>query len=100
MLTAINLHVPLQQQSTLRRQHSPWRPGKAPPVSAGLLDNGRAASLAPSQLRVQLNTNTSTAMESPTNTLTARRLTTDHSPLVIKHDTDDTHRPLSVARRH
>ena len=39
-------------------------------------------------------------MESPTYTLTARHPTTVHSPLVIKHDTDDTHSPLSAARRH
>ena len=33
-------------------------------------------------------------MESPTHTLTARRPTTVDSPLVMKHDTDDTHSPL------
>ena len=39
-------------------------------------------------------------MEIPTHTLTARRPTTVHSLLVIKHDTDDTHSPLSAAQRH
>ena len=45
MLAAINLHVPLQQGRAVHWQHSTLWPGKAPPVSGGLLDNGRAASL-------------------------------------------------------
>ena len=39
-------------------------------------------------------------METPAHTLAARRLTTADSPLVIKHDTDDTHSPLLAAWRH
>ena len=39
-------------------------------------------------------------MDSETHTVTARRPTTVHSPLVIKHDIDDTHSPLLAARHH
>ena len=75
MLAAINLRVPLRQRRAVRRRHSPWRPGKAPPVNAGILSTMTASFLLDSLAE-----------------LASCPIKHSHSPLVIKHDTCNFHR--------